>query len=809
MLRNYIKVAIRNILKHRVFSFINIFGLAVGMSVCMLIIMLVANQMMNDRHNPGRERIYRVNSLPYYNGNQQQRGNENATTSLPICDELLNNYTGVEKAVRLVRGFGNNWISLEPGNDINIPVSGYYADPEVLDMFALELQYGDPATALVEPYSVVLTRKTAAKLFKEENPVGESLKVGDLGTYKVTGVIKETDDKSHIVVEAYASMSTMKSLQAAGVLGNQSNDWYNFYTGWVYIMLEEGKKAADIEPHLAKIHDEHFAELPTPETTAATYRLQPLMSITPGPLVNNPIGPFMPWIIIYFLSGLAAIILITSCFNFTNLSIARSMSRAREIGVRKVTGAKKIQIFNQFISESVIISLFALVLASLLLVLLKPFLLELAFAKVMHWNMTANAFVYAVFFAFAVVVGIMAGLFPATVLSGFQPIKVLKNLNNTRLMSKIGMRKALLIVQFSFSLIFILTVIVIYNQLNLFLHSDYGFNPSNKIVFQKGDTPHEALKAELLSQNNINNVALASHIPSAGVVYSEGFKKTLEEENWAEVRYFAVDEDYLDNMEIPLLAGKFFSAEAGESNENTIVINEEAVKTFNFASNAEALGQVIIYQRDSTEKQIIGVVKNYIHEMAVERLEPLALMYNPDEFTLFQVSYSGDFAQASETIEKSWAAVNPGLKVEIRDFEEKMGELYEILFGTLVKVIGFIATLAVIISCLGLLGMATYTIETRKKEISLRKVLGSSNGTLVYILSKGYLSILLIAMLIAVPAAYLLNTMWLENFSLHVSVDPLTITIGVLILLLFGVITIGSQTLQAIFINPVDNLKDE
>lgn len=809
MLRNYIKVAIRNILKHRVFSFINIFGLAVGMSVCMLIIMLVADQMMNDRHNPNRNRIYRVNSLPYYNGNQQQRGNETATTSQPIRDELLNNYIGVEKAVRLIRGFGNNWISLEPGNDINVPVSGYFADPEVLDMFALELQYGDPTTALVEPYSVVLTKKAAEKLFKEENPVGESLKVGDLGTYKITGVIKESDNKSHIVVEAYASMSTVKSLQASGVLGGQSDDWFNFYTGWVYVMLEQGKTAADIEPYLAKIHDEHFSKLPTPETTTTTYKLQHLMSITPGPMLNNPIGPFMPWIIIYFLSGLAAIILVTSCFNFTNLSIARSMSRAREIGVRKVTGARRIQIFNQFISESIIISLFSLVLALVLLVLIKPLLLDLAFAKAMHWNMTANYFVYIVFFVFAIVVGIVAGLFPATVLSGFQPIKVLKNLNGTKLMSKIGMRKALLVVQFSFSLIFILTVIVIYNQLDLFLHSDYGFNPAHKIVIQKGDTSYETLKAELLKQNNITNVSLASHIPSAGVVYNEGFKKSLQEENWTDLRYFAVDEDYLDNMEIPLLAGKFFTVENGKSNKNLIVVNEEAVKAFNFTSNAEALGQVIISQRDSSERQIIGVVRNYIHEMAVEKLEPMALMYNPEEFSLFQIRYSGDFEQASEAVEKSWATVNPGLKVEIRDFEEKMGELYEILFGTLVKVIGFIATLAIIISCLGLLGMATYTIETRKKEISLRKVLGSSDGALVYILSKGYISILLMAMAIAVPAAYFLNTLWLENFSIHVSVDIVTISIGVLILLLFGAITIGSQTLQAIFINPVDNLKDE
>ncbi|UII31501.1 ABC transporter permease [Fulvivirga ulvae] len=809
MLKNYIKVAVRNIFKHRVFSFINIFGLAVGMSVCMLIIMLVADQMMNDRHNPNRNRIYRVNSLPYFNGNKQQKGSETATTSLPVRDELLNNYTGVESAVRLVRGFGNNWIQLEPGNDINIPVSGYFADQGVLQMFAYELLYGDEATALVEPYSVVLTKKAAEKLFKVENPVGETLKVGELGTYKVTGVLRETENKSHIVVEAFASISTLTSLQAAGVFDNKSEDWYNFYSGWVYIMIQEGKTTGDINAHLAKIHDDHFSKLPTPETTAVTYQLQPLLSITPGPLVNNPIGPFMPWVIIYFLSGLAAIILVTSCFNFTNLSIARSMSRAREIGVRKVTGAKRFQIFTQFISESVVISLFALVLALMLLVVLKPFLLDLAFTKAMHWSITANYMVYAIFVVFALVVGILAGMFPAVVMSAFNPIKVLKSFNSTKLMSKIGMRKALLVVQFSFSLLFILTVMVIYNQLDLFLYSDYGFNPKHKIVIQKGDTSYELLKTELLSQSNITSVSLASHMPSAGVVFDEEFKKDLDDETWTDLRYFAVDENYLENMEIPLLAGRFFTTEAEGSNKSTIVINETAVGALNYASVSEALGQVIISKRDSSKMQIIGVVKDYTHEMAAEKLQPMALMYRPEEFSLFQIGYSGEYDQASALVEQSWAKVNPGLKVEIRDFESKMGELYEILFGTLIKVVGFIATLAVIISCLGLLGMATYTIETRKKEISLRKVLGISNGSLVYTLSKGYMIILLLAVLIAVPAAYFINTLWLENFSAHVTVDFLTIIIGVLILMILGVLTIGSQTIQALFVNPVDNLKNE
>jgi putative ABC transport system permease protein len=810
MFKNYIKVAFRNILKQRVFSFINIFGLAVAMSICMGIIMLVADQMMVDRHNPLSNRIYRINSIPYFkDGKAQIPGNETATTTLPLRDELLNNYTGVEKAVRLMRGFGNGWLELEPNHDINVPVAGYFADPEVLEMFNHELQYGDPKTALVEPYSVVLTKKAAEKLFKVENPVGESLKVGKLGTYKVTGVIKETENRSHIVVDAFASMSTVKSLAAANVLGGEAESWHAYTNGWVYILLEEGKSIHDIQSSLSKISIDHFSELTPPHTTVVKYAFQNLLEIVPGRMINNPIGPFMPWVIIYFLAGIAGIVLVTSCFNFTNLSIARSLSRAKEIGVRKVTGASRWQLFTQFLSESVIISLFALVVGIVMIYALRPFIVDLAFARFLKWNLSANYLVYGVFFVFAVFVGLLAGLFPAGVLSGFQPIKVLKDMANTRLMSKVGLRKALLVVQFSLSMIFILTVIVIYNQLNLFLHNDNGFSTSNKLIVHRGNTSVVSFKTELEKQSNIVSVSAASHIPLAGISYGDGFKKSLDEKEWRNASYFSVDENYLENMNLTLVAGKFFSAEAGASNSNFIILNEAAVKQHQFGSPADAIGQVLIMERDSAEMQILGVVKDYHFEFLDDDLGPLALIYNPEEFSLLQVVYAGNFKSATKTVENVWAGINPGLKVEVRDFEAEMGTLYEIVFGTLVKVLGFIAFLAIVISCLGLLGMATYTIQTRKKEIAIRKILGSSNRSLVYHLSKGFIAILLMALAISVPAAYFLNTSWLQELANHVSVDFSTIMLGVLVLTFFGLFTIGSQTLQALFVNPAENLKNE
>lgn len=612
MIRNYILVAIRNLTRYKFFSAINIFGLAISMSICMGIIMLVADQMMYDRHNTKRDRIYRVNTYGVDHNGLDRGEIDNATSPMPLKQELLENYTGIEKVIRLRRGFGNHWLEFE-GQNVNIPLKGYFADAEVLDLFEYELQYGDPLTALSTPYSVVLTRKAANKLFKDEDPTGLPIKVGDMGTYIVTGVLKETENKSHLVFEALASMATIKSLQVEGRVENDMEDWMNFWNGWTYILLDPDKSPSDVEPHFKKIYQQHIASVINPDAYKANFRLQGLSDITPGPLVNNPIGPSLPWPFIYFLSGLAAIIMLTSCFNFTNLSIARSLKRAKEIGIRKSTGAARWQIFVQFLSESIVICLCALILAFAFLIVVKPLMMQMTFARAFMWDLEVNFVVFAVFLAFALVVGILAGTFPAVVLSGFEPVKVLKSLNNVKLFSHMGLRKVLLVSQFTLSMIFILTVIVMYNQLELFLNKDYGFNMKNIMMVRLNNTSAQALKTELLKYSNIKNVAAASHTPAAGTTRGNGFKKQLEEKDWTSINSFSVDEDYLKNIEVDLIAGKFFSPENGESNKNFIVLNEEALKALHFETPIDALNEEIIYQADSSRKVIIGVVKNYNH----------------------------------------------------------------------------------------------------------------------------------------------------------------------------------------------------
>ncbi len=808
MIRNYFLVAVRNLTRNKFFSAINIFGLAVSMSICMAIIMLVADQMLYDRYNTNRSQIYRINSYVVDNNGVERGGIESATSPMPLRAELEDNYTGIAKAVRIKRGFGNNWLEVDHFN-VNIPVKGFWADPEVFDFFQYEMEHGDAKTALVKPYSVVLTKNAAKKLFKEENPVGQSLTVGELGTYVVTGVLKETTNKSHIVFEALASMSTINSLVAQKKFGNDMENWEDFWNGWTYIQIGEASSSADVQEHLEKIYKKHIASIPNPEVYKARFRLQSLNDITPGAFTNNPIGPSLPWVFVYFLGGLAGVIMLTSCFNFTNLSIARSLKRAKEIGVRKVTGAGRWQIFTQFLSESIVIAGCSLVVALIILVALKPLMLQLNFAKLFMWDLAANYAVYAVFAVFTLVVGVLAGLFPAVVLSGFQPVKVLKSLNNVKLFSRMALRKTLLVTQFTLSLIFILTVIIMYNQLDMFLTKDYGFNIEKNISVKLNNTASAPLKAELLKYNNIKSVAGASHTPAAGITWGNGFKKQLDDKEWVNANYFIVDEDYLENMEVKLVAGEFFKPENADGNKNFMVINETALKAFNFKSIQEALGQELTMQADSSVRRIIGIVKDYNHSLLMEELEPMILMYNNQQLSALQVRYAGSYEDAVQAIEKAWTTVNPGLKPDHKLVEEEINFMYNMVFGDIVNVLGVISFLAIMISCLGLLGMATYTIETRLKEISIRKILGSTDKGLILLLSRGFLSMLAIAVLIGVPASWFINNLWLEEMAYHISITVGMIGLGIFILVLLGAITVGSQTLRAAFTNPVDNLKSE
>ena len=800
MFLNYLKVGLRSLLKNKTFSFINILGLATSMSVCIIIIMLVADQMSYDSHNSKRENIYRINTERH---NTDDFVNLFATSPLPLAEKLTQEYASVKKATRIRKGFGNSWIGI--GDDVNIPIGGFFVDNNFLDMFEYQLEYGNPETALTAPNSVVLTKQAAEKLYELENPVGEIIKVGELGEYTVTGVMKATSAKSHIKFEALASISTLKVLEADSTMSPALNSWKSSTRGWVYIELNDDTTPGTVKSDLARINEEIYADM---EDISYRFHLQNISDITPGPLLGNQIGPGLPNVFIYFLVGLALIIMLSACFNYTNLTIARSLTRAKEIGIRKVSGAYKYQIFSQFMSEAVIISVLALVISLLLLVVLEPAFHQLNFATLLQWDLNSSPVVYIICIVFSVFVGLIAGLFPALLLSSFEPIKVLNSLSGIKLFSKIGMRKALLVLQFTMSLIFIISTSLVYKQLNYMVNADYGFNKENIINVPLNDTNHELLKSELSKFSTIENIALASHVPAAGTTYGVGIKVNPQDED-IDLSYFAVDEDYISNLELNLIAGRNFKNSTGTEQERQIIINNKTTIDLALGTAQEAIGQTLIID-DSIQMEVIGVVTDYNHQTMMQEIAPMALRYLPDQFNHLQVKYgSGKRETALLDIKKAWQTVNPEKKIDYRDFDEAVSEFYDIIFGDLVSIVGLFSVIAIMIACLGLLGMATFTTETRLKEVSIRKVLGANEGNIIVLLSKSFMILLGIAIVIALPVSYFLNNLWLDAIAYRIDMSFSTIAISTLLLLVLGAITIGSQTMKAATLNPAETLKME
>lgn len=800
MFLNYLKVGLRSLFKNKTFSLINILGLATSMSVCIIIIMLVADQLSYDRHNTKRADIYRINTE---RDDTNDLLNVFATSPLPLAEKLTQEYSGVKSATRIRRGFGNNWVGI--GDDVNIPIGGFFVDHNFIDMFEYQLEYGNPATALTVPNSVVLTKKAAERLYELENPVGEVIKVGELGEYKITGVLKEFKTKSHIKFDALASISTLKNLEADSTLSPALDSWRNSTSGWVYVELSEGTPPSEVKKNLAKINNDIYASM---EDRNFRFHLQNISDITPGPLLGNQIGPGLPNIFIYFLVGLALIIMLSACFNYTNLTIARSLTRAKEIGIRKVSGAYKYQIFSQFISEAVIISVMALIIALLLLVILKPAFHQLNFASLLQWDLNASPMVYAVCIVFSVFVGLIAGVFPALLLSSFEPIKVLTSLSGIKLFSKMGMRKALLVAQFTMSLVFIISTSLVYKQLNYMVSADYGFSKRNVINIQLGDTNYETLKTELSNYTTLENMALASHIPAAGTTYGESIKVHPEDEE-IELSYFAVDEGYIDNLQLDLIAGRNFKASMSAEQENQVIVNNKTIEELTFGTPQEAIGQVFLV-RDSIQIEIIGVVADYNHQTMIQEIAPMALRYLPEEYNHIQVRYGeGKRDAALADIKTSWKKINPDKKIDYQGFDEAVSEFYDLIFGDLVSIVGLFSFIAIMVACLGLLGMATYTTEIRLKEISIRKVLGANERNIVVLLSKSFMILLCIAIAIALPASYFINSLWLDIIAYRIDMSFSTIALSTLILLVLGAITIGSQTMKAATLNPADTLKME
>jgi putative ABC transport system permease protein len=804
MLFNYLKVGIRNILRYKTFSFINVFGLAAAMSVCMLIILMLADQRSYDQFNINKDHIYRVIS------DKPDLRHGYATSPFPLAEELKNTDPNVLESTHLVTGVNGEGVYNNTATELN----GYFADAAFFSVFSFQLGMGDPNTALRAPNSVVLSSAAARRLFKNEDPIGKTVAFTDRnpttpvawGSYTVTGVLDDVRYKSHLSFDVLLSTSSMPVLIADKKIADNRNDWKNFFQCYTYALVDPGKTGADLDASLARLAKIHSAGVP--DLKGFSMKGQVLTSISPGMMLGNEPNITLPRVVYYFLSILALVIMVSACLNYTSLSIARALTRAREIGIRKVNGAGQKNIIFQFLCESVLTALFALVLAVLFLFILRAAFVGLWLNQYLHFELKPGWPVYILFLVFALLIGVMAGVYPAFYLSGFQPAAVLRSLAGVR-PGKLSMRKVLSVLQFAVSLIFIISSTLIFNQSTHFLKFQYEFNAKNIVNVPLQGNDYRIVARELSSVRGVDKVSACEYIPATG--RSEGTSlKRVGGKEYVSMVALRTDENFISNLQLQLLAGRDLPVSSSDTISRYVLLNESAAKALGFKDPAGAVGEFLAPQgNDSSMLQVTGIVRNFHLGLDRDGIEPVVLQNIPGLFRFVNVRIaSADLRGTVSALEKKWRTIDPSHPFKYEFFDDQLAAASQGLFD-IVSILGYMAFIAVSIACLGMLGMATYTTERRVKEVGIRKTLGAKEFGIVMLLSKEFLRVLVIAILIAAPLSYFLNSLWLNKFPNRVTFGAGTIVTGILILLIPGLISIGWQTLRAARRNPVAALRAE
>jgi putative ABC transport system permease protein len=798
MILNYLLTAYRNIIRHKSFTLVNILGLSLTMSVCMLIIVVVMDQYSYDRFHSRKDRIFRVETIDSLSKISLNRF---ASTAFPLGAELKNNYTGIEQAAVFNNSFRGDGVY----GDIHIPISGLYANSDVFRIFDFELVAGVPENILDEPFKIVLKEDVAKKYFGNEDPMGKILQVDSIGTFTVTGLIRESNRKSHIRFEALASTPTLESYEKSRKVEHiTATNWDNFYANYVYVLLAENADQHEIQKLLDQICNEHYTNK---EKVNVSFALQPLTKIVPGPLRGNEIGFFLWDVMVYFLAGLALLLIILAAFNYTSLSVARSLMRAKEVGIRKTIGATRGKIIVQFLFEAVFISLLALIISVLLLQFLLPGFTGMKMMSILEIRPQQNVTVYIFFLVFAIFTGLLAGILPAFFISAFDPQFVLKGLLNKKLFSRITLRKILLVTQFAFTMIFIITILLLYRQMNYMVNAKMGFDRDQVFYMEMQGHQYNMVKDIYSKLPEISYISAASHRPGEGNIWGVQIRVNEEDEK-TEGHYFSVDENYIPAMGLTLLAGENFPESMSTEREKFVIVNEFATHHFNLGSPREAIGKYLILD-DSTLVQVIGVIKDYKYAALFLNQKSLVLRVVPRQYTqaVFRIS-SPDKIQTIEKIKTEWKKIDPVHEMKGDLLDSSIKEYYS-FFGDVLYTVGYASFLVIIISCMGLLGMATFSTQTRLKEIAVRKAFGAVPSGILMLISRSYVWLLVIAAVIAAPLAYFLNNMWFQFMANHVHFGAGNLLFGILFVFITGLLTIGSQTMRASKTNAAEMLKFE
>ncbi len=804
MFKNYVLIALRNLRKYKAFSAINILGLAVSMSVCLLIITVARDQMSYDRFHENSDRIYRVTSQ--VTGAFGTFGV--ATSPGPLGPALLTESPGIAEVVRLTRMGGPATFGEQTH-----ALAGLYAEPTFFEVFDFHLLRGDAKTALTMPYSIVLTDAMAAAFFGDQDPMGQVLHRDGLGDFTVTGILAKHDHKTHLVFDALASFATLPLFTESTVARNL-DDWGNASTFYNYLLLDAEASPDDV---LAVSRNLIMRQHTQATEVSPELDLQALTTIALGDELANQIAPVMPRTSLIFFGVFALVLMLTAIFNYISLTAARSLKRAREIGIRKVVGAQRRQIVQQFLSEAIIIAVLACLLASVLLVWLVPAfnglsgfqedldLRNISLDTMQHMGL------YVSFLLFAIGLGVVAGLYPAYKLAAYAPSLVLQGVTAAKGFARVAMRKVLIVFQFALAAMGITITLVVYQQLSLVLHADYGFDEEQLISIDLQGVPIATLRNELLHRAEVVDVAAVSGLPSAGGkiwtdIQADGMDEPMI------IQFYAIDDHFMSQFNVRLLAGRDF-AEVSPTNDGVepVLITEKTVTALGFASPEAAIGQVVSFDNypDPHSAMVLGVVSNFYTRGYDRGYQPVVLRYLPERYRHAVVRVRlGDVAGTLAALQATWKKVAPTTAFSYAFYDDQLAREY-LFMNDIVKFFGVLTGFIILIAGLGLLGMASYTAETRTREVGIRKVMGADVTGVVMLLSRDYVRLVFIAVVVATPLAYVLANVLLQQFANRIELNVWYFMAGILPTLALALLTIGSQTLKAGLANPVDTLRQE
>lgn len=806
MLRNYFITAYRNLFRHKGFTFINIAGLALGLTACLLIGLFVYDELQYDKFLPDGDRIYRI-----YN---DQRAEEAAGEIAPVppmyATTLEQNFPEVEEVMRILmlQFDANNLV--EAGEKVLYEQGRIYADPNFFKVFQLPFKYGSPEKALDDPSSIVISDKFAERVFGNTDPVGKKVAVNELA-YIVRGVFR-SNNEFHLPVNFVLPMAAAE-LPAERM---KRWTWQQFYT---YVKLKEGADPVFVQKKFKTITDKQV----DPDSNK--------------PFNYNPI--FQPLSEVYLhsasfkhdqairgnityvraLSIIAVFILLIACFNFVNLATAKSMQRAREVGVRKAIGASRSQLTVQFLGETVILTLISVVFAAALTSLLLPSLNAFT-GKAMQFNIFTNPTLVLLLLGLTIVVGILAGLYPALVLSGFKPVKVLKSAVVVE--SRVGriqwLRHGLIVLQFALSVFLIICATIVYKQVSYLHNKDLGFNREQIMFFQMRGTNmfqnYETFKQELRRVPGVKNVSIGYGFPGDATA-GDG---VIVPKNGERVHYgvtqLMVDYDYLNTLNVDLVAGRAFAREYKTDAGQAFMINETAVRELGYGTPENALGKPLMWQvwNDSNpdslkEGKIIGVVKDFHFKSLYDKVDPTVLQIFPSAYWKVAVKIDGEnIARTISEVSTVWQKFSPDYPMEYIFMDENFVKMYK-AEDKLRTLLWIFTGLAIFVACMGLFGLAAYAAERRKKEIGIRKVLGAENHTIVALLSKEFLLLVVVATLIAFPLAWYAMRSWLNDFAYRIELSWWVFIAAGVVAALVAFLTISYQALKAAKANPVSNLR--